>query len=157
VSHARKQRKRTLTLFRLLLAFSCVATFLLFLPEASAAPFNHSSTITGEFDTTNPLKLPIFIVLGTVTVLLFVGGFSGHQLLGVVGAVLLFFLSFMVLTGNLAIKDGEVSTVDTVTNTTTVEYQYEAWDYGNYRLVGFLMAILAVTMFTLFLAGGELG
>jgi 4-hydroxybenzoate polyprenyltransferase len=101
--------------------------------------------------------MPLFIILGVVTLLLLVGGFAGHQLLGVVGAVLLFFLSFMVLSGNLAIKDGEVQTTDAETNTTTVEYQYEAWDYGNYRLVGFLMAILAVTMFTLFLAGGELG
>jgi len=78
----------------------------------------------------------------------------GNQLYGVVGAVLMFFLSFMILSGSLGLPDGSLETTDSDSNTTTVEKQYEPWDYGDYKLVGWLLVVLSVITFAMFLMGG---
>lgn len=101
------------------------------------------------------MKTPLFILLATITVLLLVAGFSGLQLYGVVGAVLFFFLAFTILSGNLGLPDGTVETVDDSTNTTMVEKQYEAWDYGDYKLAGWVLTVLSVVTFAMFLIGGD--
>lgn len=135
--------------------FLLVALALLFFIPTIAAETN-SSSLTGDAVIDANWKLPVFIVLGVIGLVMVVAGFSGEQLLGIIGAVVLFILALGIMNGNLAYKSGEISYHNDTLNATVTEDTYEFWDYGNYELVGWLLAIVTFIMFVLFLMGGDI-
>lgn len=130
------------------LGLGVVATFLFSLKPVLAAG--------EEALETSGLKMPVFIILGVITVLLIIAGFATRsQLFGVVGSVLFFLLAVTIMVGNLSYQSGETEYHNETTNETVTTYNYQNWDTGEHRMVGLALGVLSMVLFAVFLMGGE--
>lgn len=104
---------------------------------------------TDSFKVRNPVSLTLFIIIGVISLLTLIMGFSGNLTLGSIGVGLLLIIGIIILQGQLAFPDGEVET--TIGDTKVVETSYNNWNYGDYELVGKLLIFTSIGLFILML------
>jgi hypothetical protein len=106
---------------------------------------------------TGSVKMPVFTLLIGFGFLLLLGGFVFRQaFLVIVGCVLFFICGFVINNGELSYSTG--STVTTVGAVTTITETYAAWNGENSHLVGWLLMVSSLVLFTIALinsGGGD--
>lgn len=120
---------------------------------------------------TGEVHLPVFLIIGSFAVLLFLGGltFDDSGLMLIASMVLFFILGFIIQQGNLYLPTGEIdySYGDNYDNYHYDDYngtlnpsmtdlnlfhtikEYDAWDGNNNQLVGWLIMIVSGLIFAL--------
>lgn len=106
---------------------------------------------------TGSVKMPVFTLLVGFGFLMLLGGFVfGQSFLVIVGCVLFFICGFVINNGELSYSTG--STVTTVGAVTTITETYAAWNGENSHLVGWLLMVSSLVLFTIALlnsGGGD--
>lgn len=99
------------------------------------------------------LRLPIFLVLLFIALVLIVAGFAtGEFFLATIGLAIIFVLGLVLEVGGLYYRTGSTELVNG--STTTISYVYSAFDNSVSHLVGWAVMVVSAVLFAISLMAG---